>query len=827
LVCAGLSVLIPTIFYWLAPWLVPWLSPQAQQFMLWLTLIAAILAIILALAAGKSWQARTAMIWASACLILWLLMFIAGELSQRHLPAKKEATAATAEASSQPASPKPVVTFIAAAHYMTANDVSAWQPDGSPLPDKLQNELRKLEAIPSKAGNDSFFFIFLVKNPPDPSVMEDTKVTLDEGAYYYGSSTLIPAAELGGTLVRIGSSRDNAKSKDQGSIRFGLPIRPWRTLLEWQVPPLPNPPVLTTQHWPFPGDPPKIAMRAAVFNGSSSKNRLPIMNMQGTEIRMPMPSESEMLKNWGMDFVVRDHSGAVQSRVVGSGGTDDDPRFRWGFDISPSDIASITLRGLSLTDDYLWTNIPNIPLQPNSVQSPATATYTATASIRQPIEFRLERASYDSTSLVDEVPEPFHPGRNGKLYLLKTVYLDQSAIAFAAFDPTPTNIRPSSKIKRLTMTLFFTPAGAQAFAKIPRDTGPGGDWPLRMLFNGQVFTIPLAEGGVFPDRCIVYLPNSSSRADAEEAVAAINKLVKAPASRNFTSFAQVLDGLPADALPDPKDGWDQFSQSKTNKWLNDNITLRGYPVTFTAALVRVGFERVFPQNNPNDTLYWIVEYDLYHLDVDFQGHSILAFVDSYSDPGSTQGLSRFRSDCGSNIIIAGDEAFARAAQALPAGTLLTFRGTISKAEVREQNPPKIRFLLSDPSLISATAATQPATTQAASVPLADRMRAARLKEQAAAEALDEAEAKWKAGRITPMEYEWAKAARDIVVAERRGDSAEVALIKWQLAEKKLKYTREMVDVGKASSEELRKAKLARDLAAAATQPAATQPAKTP
>lgn len=76
--CACLSGLIPTIFYWYARWLVPWLTPQGQQFMLWLTLIAALLAVALGFAARKSRLGTAAIVVGGISLSVWLLFFVAG-----------------------------------------------------------------------------------------------------------------------------------------------------------------------------------------------------------------------------------------------------------------------------------------------------------------------------------------------------------------------------------------------------------------------------------------------------------------------------------------------------------------------------------------------------------------------------------------------------------------------------------------------------------------------------------------------------------------------------------------------------------------------------
>ena len=78
---AWLSGLIPTLFYWLAPWLAPWLSPQGQQFMLRVTLVAAVLAIALGLASRKSRHGRQAIVIGGTSLTIWVLFFVAGRFS--------------------------------------------------------------------------------------------------------------------------------------------------------------------------------------------------------------------------------------------------------------------------------------------------------------------------------------------------------------------------------------------------------------------------------------------------------------------------------------------------------------------------------------------------------------------------------------------------------------------------------------------------------------------------------------------------------------------------------------------------------------------------
>ena len=80
---AGLSALIPmasvcqsAYFYWLKPRATPWLSPQAQEFMSWLTLASALLAMVAGLAARKSRHGAAAIIIGGYNLAIWLFFFV-------------------------------------------------------------------------------------------------------------------------------------------------------------------------------------------------------------------------------------------------------------------------------------------------------------------------------------------------------------------------------------------------------------------------------------------------------------------------------------------------------------------------------------------------------------------------------------------------------------------------------------------------------------------------------------------------------------------------------------------------------------------------------
>jgi len=78
---AFMSGLIPTLFYWLKPWVAPSLSDVDQEFALLLTLWAGLNATALGLGARKSRIGRIALVIGVINVSIWLLMCIAGILS--------------------------------------------------------------------------------------------------------------------------------------------------------------------------------------------------------------------------------------------------------------------------------------------------------------------------------------------------------------------------------------------------------------------------------------------------------------------------------------------------------------------------------------------------------------------------------------------------------------------------------------------------------------------------------------------------------------------------------------------------------------------------
>lgn len=90
--------------------------------------------------------------------------------------------------------------------------------------------------------------------------------------------------------------------------------------------------------------------------------------------------------------------------------------------------------------------------------------------------------------------------------------------------------------------------------------------------------------------------------------------------------------------------------------------------------------------------------------------------------------------------------------------------------------------------------------------------AAQVKLTFAERKVKEAEARLAAGTIARLDYEKDVAARDILLAEIKGDAVEVARIKLRIAESEFAAAEQRHSNGVASSEEYEEAKLTRDLA---------------
>jgi hypothetical protein len=164
----------------------------------------------------------------------------------------------------------------------------------------------------------------------------------------------------------------------------------------------------------------------------------------------------------------------------------------------------------------------------------------------------------------------------------------------------------------------------------------------------------------------------------------------------FHSAAEVLAGLPADARPNPRDGWDEFSHPKADKWLADNISKHGYDIAFQAIVKEVKLERISPKDQLEETIRWDVELNLELNAFEFNGGKVTLKLNSYSpwNPNATTFTIYLRDAV---VWVSGDESFARRAKTFQAGEAVTIRGTISRVQVYNDNPPEVWILLSNPS----------------------------------------------------------------------------------------------------------------------------------
>ena len=317
------------------------------------------------------------------------------------------------------------------------------------------------------------------------------------------------------------------------------------------------------------------------------------------------------------------------------------------------------------------------------------------------LQFRLKRPEDDTTSPVDEFANTFLP--KDRIRLLKPVLLDESAVVDASYDPSPGNANPQPPLGAPEIHIFFSKAGAEAFAKIPSSVErfPGGvqieQRRLFVVLDGKFMEVNRfrsKEGP--PSSAVMMILPPASRADGEKVVRTIKAMVgRALTPRTFRAPAEVLGDLPADALPKPSGGWDEFTKPKADKWLDENITLRGDMIQLDTVIKHVELERIPVDDHPNETLRWDVQLILEDIPFELHGCKARLKLDSYQD--SKAKFIRIM-DPRSVVTLMGDETLARRAKTFKAGDRLTLRGTISKAAVEAMNPDGLWLLLSEPTV---------------------------------------------------------------------------------------------------------------------------------
>jgi serine/threonine protein kinase len=355
------------------------------------------------------------------------------------------------------------------------------------------------------------------------------------------------------------------------------------------------------------------------------------------------------------------------------------------------------------------------------VGTPATgSTEPGTAATSPPtgitrFRFHLRRPAEDTTSPYFQRPNPWNPDQ--PLQLLATMALDDSALADAAFDPSPTNIDLDPVTGSPEIHVFLTPAGAQTYAGIPHEVEKSGNITIEksLLYafvDGQILSVQRLQSATNPAHLVLRLPPPASRIAAEQIVTKLKSFAGVPISMPpFRSPTDFLADLPAEARPDPQ-GWDPFSKPKADRWLDEHIACRGRRLLTDAIVQGVKVTRISPKGQPQELLRWDVELTLERIPLDFSDAHLKLKLDSYSliDPNSSEVPLH---PGASTVTFSGTEDFARRAKALKTGDRVRIEGVISKSSVWETNPPELWILLSDPKLIlpptSETAASGPAT----------------------------------------------------------------------------------------------------------------------
>jgi biopolymer transport protein ExbD len=176
------------------------------------------------------------------------------------------------------------------------------------------------------------------------------------------------------------------------------------------------------------------------------------------------------------------------------------------------------------------------------------------------------------------------------------------------------------------------------------------------------------------------------------------------------SPAEFLAGLPKEALPETDNGWDEFSEPKANKWLEENVAGRGWEIILDAVIKDARLRRVTPQGKPNETLRWDADIDLEPIAFDIEGRKVAIRLASDIPPDPNP--FNFMLNKGP-VVVSGDEAFARRVKAWWAGNRVSVRGIIRTAEVRSRKPPELRIILKDPRLVALPESAVPASKNTA------------------------------------------------------------------------------------------------------------------
>ncbi len=243
---------------------------------------------------------------------------------------------------------KPEVKLLTVERH-TRSGVTMWQPDGSEVPDHLRAAVGRFDVTPlGENGRPKYVFAFLVKNPPEDSLMAYWSASFGNGAYSATLASMGKRPDLEGTLVRVATSF--SEEKESTAARFGFAVKPWRTLLVWEGTPL----KLTAQNWPGPEAPPEVALSSFRPEGIATAT-------EGTRVEIPIAEKTRWQWDWNPYVANRDGKQQHANQWPRPARKD---VLAWEFDdVQPAEVQSITLQGRSFEDDYYWTEFQNVALQ--------------------------------------------------------------------------------------------------------------------------------------------------------------------------------------------------------------------------------------------------------------------------------------------------------------------------------------------------------------------------------------------------------------------------------------------------------------------------------
>ena len=241
--------------------------------------------------------------------------------------------------------------FLLAVERLTTDGIDRWAPDGSAPSPALQSALQHLPFPKEDKKFPQYVFTFLVKRPPDSSVLNLWDAGFGSGSYRLRQYTVIETnALLGGIVFRLTTSF-GGWGPEMTTCNFGLPLRPLRNLANWNAPSFQP----QTHEWTF-----TEPVSRLILGDEETAKRHGTGWLSTATLDLP----DEMRGPWHEYVTVTDASGH-DHRPDYSLFVDGDKNISiWMFPVARTNIASVRLQGFAEAD-FRWWEFKDVRLKPS------------------------------------------------------------------------------------------------------------------------------------------------------------------------------------------------------------------------------------------------------------------------------------------------------------------------------------------------------------------------------------------------------------------------------------------------------------------------------